>query len=269
MACRIHHVEQHRSVIRGIEAMTLISNHYFPRHSHDQLGIGVIAFGVQRSWSGVGQVEASPADVIMRSPGEMHDGVPLEGRVRGWRIMYFDPVLVGGEVEDDVAGRIEVTRPVARDPLLARNFARLFASLTTSQSDDLGREENLVRCLVCALRRHGVRRLSYNNGPSPPVAKAIQRLDFAPNESVSLSELAALAGVSRFQLLRGFVREIGTTPHAYLVQRRVCLAKQVLAAGETPAQAAIAAGFADQSHMTRAFVRHLGITPSRYRLAVA
>jgi AraC-like DNA-binding protein len=226
-------------------------------------------FGVQRSWSGVGQVEASPADVIMRSPGEMHDGVPLEGRVRGWRIMYFDPVLVGGEVEDDVAGRIEVTRPVARDPLLARNFARLFASLTTSQSDDLGREENLVRCLVCALRRHGVRRLSYNNGPSPPVAKAIQRLDFAPNESVSLSELAALAGVSRFQLLRGFVREIGTTPHAYLVQRRVCLAKQVLAAGETPAQAAIAAGFADQSHMTRAFVRHLGITPSRYRLAVA
>lgn len=269
MACRIHHAEQHRSVIRGIEAMTLVSNHYFPRHSHDQLGIGVIAFGAQRSWSGVGQVEASAGNVIMCNPGEMHDGVPLDGKVRGWRIIYFDPARVSRELDEEIVRGMEVVSPVARDPLLARNVARLFASLTTTQSCDLGREENLVRCLVCVFRRHGARRLSYKNGPSPSVAKAKQRLDSAPNASVSLSELAALAGVSRFQLLRGFVREIGTTPHAYLVQRRVCLAKQFLAAGETPAQAAIAAGFADQSHMTRAFVRHLGITPSRYRLAVA
>jgi AraC-like DNA-binding protein len=83
------------------------------------------------------------------------------------------------------------------------------------------------------------------------------------------SKLAALTGVSRFQLLRGFAREIGITPHAYLVQRRVRLARQLLAAGQTPAQAAVQAGFADQSHLTRAFVRHLGITPARYRAVVA
>jgi hypothetical protein len=29
--------------------MTLVSNHHFPRHSHEHLGIGVIAFGAQRS----------------------------------------------------------------------------------------------------------------------------------------------------------------------------------------------------------------------------
>jgi AraC-like DNA-binding protein len=86
---------------------------------------------------------------------------------------------------------------------------------------------------------------------------------------VSLSELAALSGVSRFQLLRGFAREMGITPHAYLVQRRVRLARRLLAAGRTPAQAAAQAGFADQSHMTRAFVRQLGITPARYQTAIA
>lgn len=101
------------------------------------------------------------------------------------------------------------------------------------------------------------------------MAKAIRRLDSAPVEPVSLTELAALAGVSRFQFLRAFTGEIGTTPHAYLIQRRVCVARQLLAAGEIPAQAAISAGFADQSHMTRAFVRYLGITPARYRAAVA
>jgi AraC-like DNA-binding protein len=249
--------------------MTLVSNHHFPRHSHDQFGLGVIVFGAQRSWSGVGQVEAAAGEVIMANPGEMHDGIPLDGKVRGWRIIYFDPALVSHEVAEEIAGGIEVVRPVARDPLLAKNVARLFVSLTATAPDDLAQEENLIRALVCLLRGHGARRPSYNSGPSPSIAKAVQRLDSAPDESVSLAELAALAGVSRFQLLRGFVREIGITPHAYLTQRRVCVAKQLLAAGETPAPAAVEAGFADQSHMTRAFVRYLGITPARYRAAVA
>jgi AraC-like DNA-binding protein len=85
---------------------------------------------------------------------------------------------------------------------------------------------------------------------------------------VSLAELAESSGMSRFQLLRGFAREVGTTPHAYLVQRRVCLARRFLATGESLADAALLAGFADQSHMTRAFLRQFGITPGRYQAAV-
>ena len=248
--------------------MTLVSNHHFPRHSHDQFGIGVIEFGAQRSWSGVGPVSASAGDVIMANPGEMHDGAPLDGGARGWRIIYLDPALMSREVEEEAVGTVEVVRPVARDPLLARHFARLFACLTAEQPDRLARDENLLRSLMCLLRRHGMvkppptRRL-------PCVAKAIRRLNSSPDSQVSLAELAALSGVSRFQLLRGFAREMGITPHAYLIQRRVCLVQRLLADGQTPAQAAIQAGFADQSHMTRAFVRQMGTTPSRYRSAIA
>ena len=205
--------------------MTFASNHHFPRHSHDQFGIGVIAFGAQRSWSGVGHVDASAGDVIMVNPGEMHDGVPLHGDPRGWRMIYLDPALVAGEVEDEIVGLVEIVRPVARDPVLAGHFARLFACLTAPRSDCLAREENLLRSLIYILRQHGTARPS-SSGPSPCVARALQRLDSAPDTSVSLAELAALSGVSRFQLLRGFAREVGITPHAYLVQRRVRLARQ-------------------------------------------
>jgi AraC-like DNA-binding protein len=215
----------------------------------------MVAFGAQRSWSGVGQVEASAGDAIFCNPGEMHDGIPLEGKVRGWRIIYFDPALINRELEGELGSGIEVVRPVARDPLLAQNFARLFVCLSSAHPDPLAREENLIRSLICILRRHGSRRPSYSSSRSPSVAKAVRRLDSVVDAPVSLAELAALTGVSRFQLLRAFVREIGTTPHAYLIQRRVCVARQLLATGEIPAQAAIAAGFADQSHMTRAFVR--------------
>jgi len=268
MVSRIHQVEQHRSRIQGIEAMTLVSNHHFPRHSHDQLGIGVIAFGAQRSWSGVGAVNASAGDVIMVNPGEVHDGAPLDGNPRGWRMIYIDPALVVREVEEEIAGQVEIVHPVARDRLLAAHFARLFACLIASQSARLAAEENLLRSLVYVFGQHGMARPS-SSGPSPCVARAVQRLDSAPDTSVSLAELAALSGASRFQLLRGFAREIGITPHAYLVQRRVRLARQLLADGQTPAQAALLAGYADQSHMTRAFVRQLGVTPGRYRAAIA
>lgn len=103
---------------------------------------------------------------------------------------------------------------------------------------------------------------------SPSVTRAVKRIDAAPEIPVSLAELAALSSVSRFQLLRAFSRQIGITPHAYLIQRRVLLAQRFLADGQTPAQAAIQAGFSDQSHMTRAFVRQVGVTPGCYSRAV-
>ncbi|MGO4727695.1 MULTISPECIES: AraC family transcriptional regulator [unclassified Inquilinus] len=267
-APRTHHVEQHRSAVPGIDAMTLASTHHFPRHSHDQFGIGVIGFGAQRSWSGIGAVEAGAGDVIMVNPGEMHDGAPAGGAARGWRMIYLDPALVAGELAEEAAGPVEIVRPVAQDPLLARHFARLFAGLTAARPDRLAGEEALLRALAHVQRRHGVAPAP-SGGPAPSVARALRRLDGAPELPATLAELAALSGISRFQLLRGFAREVGITPHAYLVQRRVHLARQLLARGRTPAEAAAEAGFADQSHLTRAFLRQLGVTPGRYRMAVA
>jgi AraC-like DNA-binding protein len=264
---RMHRVEQHRSGISGIEAMTLFSNHTFPRHSHDQFGIGIMTFGAQRSWI-IGQVESEAGDVIMVNPGEMHDGMPVDGVARGCRILYLDPGLVAREIADETTDAELIVRPVARDPQLARDVIRLFAELERPAQDGLAAEESVLRCVMRVLHRHGVHGARAAGG-SPPVMKAIRRLDAAPEVPTSLAELAALSGISRFQLLRGFVREVGTTPHAYLVQRRVRLARQLLAAGRSPADAAILAGFADQSHMTRAFVRQFGITPGRYKAAIA
>ncbi len=268
MRSRVHQVEQHKLSVPGIVAMTLASNHHFPRHTHEQFGIGVMAFGAHRSWSGIGYVSAGAGDVIMVNPGEIHDGAPFEDAVRGWRMIYFEPSLFAREVSEEFAGPLEIVRPVACDSLLARHFATLFARLTAAQPDRLAKEESLLSTLMCLLRRHGIPRPAAV-GRSPSVAKAIRRLDSAPDSQVSLAELAALSGITRFQLLRAFAREVGITPHAYLVQRRVLLAQRLLADGQTPAQAAMLAGFADQSHLTRAFVRQLGITPGRYRTALA
>src|SRR5215831_19237553 len=137
VAHRVHRVEQHRSGILGIEAMTLFSNHAFPRHSHDHLGIGVMTSGAQRSWSIIGQVESESGDVIMVNPGEMHDGMPVDGVARGWRILYLDPVLVAREIAEETTDAELVVRPVARAPQLARDIVQLFAALERPAEDRL------------------------------------------------------------------------------------------------------------------------------------
>ena len=268
MATRVHRAAQHRSGLPGVEAMTLFSNHTFPRHSHDHFGIGIITAGAQRSWSVVGHVEAHAGDVIMCNPGEIHDGMPINpgAGARGWRILYFEPSLISNDVSEEAGGEM-IVAPVVRDRRLASRVATLFRLIERRVSDPLAIEECLVRCLMEVSHRHRLNGRS-RVPTSPSVANAIRRLDDQPETPISLTELARLSGVSRFQLLRGFAREVGTTPHAYAIQRRARIARRHLASGKLPLDAALLAGFADQSHMTRAFVRHFGITPARYRAAV-
>ena len=91
MAMRIHRTKHYRPTSAGVVPMAFVSNHEFPRHSHDQFGIGVLERGGQRSWSSAGTVRASPGDVIMVNPGEIHDGTPLGGTPREWKILIPRP----------------------------------------------------------------------------------------------------------------------------------------------------------------------------------
>src|SRR5260370_14208244 len=146
--------------------MTLVSNHSFPRHPYDQFGVGVIGCGAQRSWSGIGTVDASAGDVIMVNPGEMHDGTPLDGNLRGWRMIYLDPILVAREVEEEIVGTVEIVRPVAHDPLPSLHFSQLFSFLTPPQPERLATQGILPRSLIYILRQHwGPRPLA--NRPAP------------------------------------------------------------------------------------------------------
>jgi len=86
-------------------------------------------------------------------------------------------------------------------------------------------------------------------------------------ESLRLSDVASAVGVEPDRLARAF-RRVHHEPMASYVRRlRVNAAAELLVAGSDATIAAIAAevGFADQSHLTRCFVRTIGTTPARYR----
>jgi AraC-like DNA-binding protein len=264
---QVHSVQQYRLAFSGIEAYSLRTGLAFPRHSHDQFGIGMIVDGAQRSWSCVGQVEAGVGDVIMVNPGEIHDGAPLEDKPRSWHMLYFEPRLVKQYLANELVGDPEIIHPAVEDKRLAQSFINLFRTVTNPSVSALQWDEVLLLTLSQAAERHMARGLR-KPSTSACVARARQWLDDTIDSNTTLADLAALTGVSRFQLLRGFIRETGLTPHAYLLQRRVGLAKPLLARGGSLASMAHDLGFADQSHFTRAFKRQFGVTPGQYRAAL-
>jgi AraC-like DNA-binding protein len=252
----------------GVQAVEADTRHTFARHTHDQFGIGVIGRGAQKSASGRGQVEAGPGDTITVNPGEVHDGAPIGDAGRAWQMLYFDPPVVADALLDVSEGRTrnhEFTRPVMHDPRIAQRFLTLFAAMTGAHASHAAmlREELLLTLLADAMcgRQAGVQ----TPGPgASEIALAQRRIDDDPAAPLTLAELAQECDLSRFQFIRAFSRATGLTPHAYLVQRRIMTARRFIAQGLPLAEAAVASGFADQSHMTRLFVRQFGISPGMY-----
>ncbi|WP_432049859.1 helix-turn-helix domain-containing protein [Verrucosispora sp. NA02020] len=115
---------------------------------------------------------------------------------------------------------------------------------------------------------------NHGTAPAPPrparddarVARAVDLLHDRLDRPVTLAELAAEAGLSRFHLLRLFRQQTGETP-AQLHQRlRLDLARRLLRTTSlTVAAVAHRCGFADQSHFAKAFRRQVGASPTGYR----
>jgi AraC-like DNA-binding protein len=82
------------------------------------------------------------------------------------------------------------------------------------------------------------------------------------SERLVLDDLCRLSQRSRYQIIRAFRRELGLTPHAYLVALRTHRAAAMLADGVAAADVAAEAGFADQSHLARHLKRHYVETPA-------
>lgn len=255
-----HRVRCAETVLPGVRVVDLLSDRRFPRHAHDQYGVGVMLDGGHVSWSGRGLIEAGPQSVITVNPNELHDGLPIRGAARRWSMLFVEPDVIAAWAGAEIAAR-EFPAPAIADRTFAHGVA---AALGDLRGADAGEAAEIVVALfadlldppgdtaAAATPSHGVRRM-------------LERIHDDPAAAPTLADLAAVAGLAAHTALRRFRREVGTTPHAYLVQYRVRCACRAIVRGSPLTEAAALAGFADQSHMTRAFVRQFGVTPGRWR----
>jgi AraC-like DNA-binding protein len=83
--------------------------------------------------------------------------------------------------------------------------------------------------------------------------------------TTTVADLARALDVPAYRIQRAFRAVFGESPAQFVRRRKIAAAKELLCGTEPVAQIAARLGFADQSHLGRAFRRHVGITPSSYR----
>jgi AraC family transcriptional regulator len=90
------------------------------------------------------------------------------------------------------------------------------------------------------------------------------------DDRLTLTDLAEVACLSPYHFSRSFKLAVGVGPQRYVMRRRLDRAKTLLRRSRKPlAVIAQEAGFADQSHLSSIFRREMGVTPGRFRAALA
>ncbi len=240
----------------------------FEPHRHDTYALGVTMAGIQTFRYRGEDRFSPPGNVIVLHPDEVHDGGAATDDGLTYRMMYIPPERFLPATAERGRALPFVSSPVVDDPRLARLLLEAFGSL--SGTIEPLKFDELVDEIAAALIDHAGAPAARNGRfARPEVLMACDFLRENLSRQVGSVDLEEVTGLDRFTLARQFRQLLGTSPHRYLVMRRLERAKGLIAAGESIAEAAFASGFADQAHLNRHFKKALGMTPGRFATLAA
>ena len=241
----------------------------FPEHFHTYYVIGTMDRGSREVTIAGETRRLAPGELVFFQPGEPHACRPVGAERLDWRGLHV-PQEVMERAAEAVTGRRfapHFTPPVLPGSELTSLFREVW-ELAAGEQGELRREEAFLLLVGRLLERCG-------GCPRPPeevrpeVRAVCDYLEAHCDRRITLEQLSALAGLSKYHLLRCFTRQKGITPYRYLETVRVNRARALLEQGAAPLDAALRAGFADQSHFNHFFKILTGLTPSQYRAVFA
>jgi len=277
-----------RAADSPLEAMHAhFERHVYHRHSHETYSLGVTDVGAQ-SFTCRGAAYTSAAGMVMAfNPDDPHDGQATDGFGFTYRMIHIGPELVSAVLADTAGRPVGLplfAEPVLSDPVLAARLRRLHVALL-GDATALRRDELLAGVVLAAARQSGTSARtagltavlaaeagSVHRRPADARRVAGRARDLIAGryrDDITADDLATVTGRSRFAVHRAFTHVYGMPPSDYQRQLRLREARALIAAGTPISDAAALAGFADQSHLSRWFVRYYGVTPGRYQHAAA
>jgi AraC-like DNA-binding protein len=165
-----------------------------------------------------------------------------------------DPEIELPEPEPDADAHLQLSAPTGEPDLSIDSALHDVVLLAFEEFS------NLRQPMLRSTNRVGHRKIAR----SVEFIRNLETSDSAAN--VTLDDLAEVAGLSKYHFLRQFSQVVGMTPGAYLRTLRLCHAARKLRTTDLPIlEVALSVGFADHPSFSRAFARHMGMTPSEYQ----
>ena len=244
--------------------------HTFAPHMHEGFVVGIVDKGAEAFTYRRSSYVAPSGSTVLINPCEMHTGSAAIEQGWSYRCLYPAPTLLQRAASELVDRQSDIpffSTAVLFDPDLSAQLSMLHTTLATA-STVLERESRLLWTFAQLIRRHAdsypsqsLRSLTHEDGAIKRVKSYIEEHYV---ENISLEQLAQLANLSQFHLLRVFRNTVGLPPHTYLTYVRIKYAKQLLLQHRSLTDVALSVGFADQSHFTKHFKRIVGVPPGVY-----
>lgn len=256
------------SALPFIESRTVLDGRRvcYARHSHDTFSIGLIDSGASTYLNGDHLCRIEAGTLVLMNPGDVHACNPIQNQPWAYRMLYVDAAWIA-EIQDALgmpgAGFRRFAPILTRDEPLQAGFRRLHRELTDPHTDPLRKQGEAVAFFTLLHERLVVQ--PRIDSHATKLQRAAEFIADNYQRPLRLEEISQAVAVSPSSLIRGFKKQFGMTPHAYLTNRRVQFARAELRRGRPIAEAALAAGFADQAHLQRAFKHLLAATPGHYR----
>ncbi len=180
--------------------------------------------------------EFFPAPVCVFPPGKQHKDTATLNLTRELESLS---AAYGGPASDPDPVKICWAKS-----LIYWSLREAFGRLPTRQR---------TRCMRMTAGRH-------------PLNHVLLHIENHLGEDLSNDQLAAVVPCSRSHLVRLFREHLGMAPAAYVIERRVSVASDLLYHGEASIdQIALHCGFPNRSYFSRVFAREIGIPPARFR----
>lgn len=240
----------------------------YARHAHETFSIGLITGGESEYLNGTRRQHVRAGSVVLMNPGDVHACNPLDGEPWAYRMFHVDCAWLGRLQRDVDGGADAVFRPYAAtastDPALYTGLAALYDTCVDPHQDPLAKHGAAVAFFTTL--HETLQPVAAPPAPADDqLRRAADHIAAHCMRPLKLEDICSAAGLSPSHLIRSFKARYGLTPHAWLINCRIQLCRRRLKDGEPIADVALAAGFADQAHLQRAFKLHVAATPGQYR----
>lgn len=204
-------------------------------HIHDEPQVSIVYSGCRCFRIGVRSFDVAAGEMVLIPSGVPHASVGISKVETSSREIFINTEKISVDLGNDLL--------IGAIPKLMPNR-------------NISAEEVIAEIMKDQLRRKPV---------FCPTSIPAEIIEAVKSSSEQISVIAKGTTLSREGFIRKFTREIGMTPLAYRLAHKVTLARSLLRSALAPATIAYETGFADQSHLGRAFRKNFGISPAKFQ----
>jgi AraC-like DNA-binding protein len=252
-------------VLPGVELMTARSSSHHWRVFHEQYALcsnDVVAAEIRYRKNLHRIVDRS---ISLFEPGETHETHRV-AKPQDFQVLFLMPDTMQKYSEEmDIPGQPHF-KPIPDINEQLYSSCKHLHTAIINDAPAIEQQSRLAECVGMLLSNHAEKRVpNMLDSGKQALFRARDYLHDQYAQSVSLDEIAAISGLSRFHFLKVFSAQFGLPPHIYQICLRIERSLPLLRQGISAPQIAETLGFYDQSHFIRNFKRTMGVTPGNYQ----